>query len=74
MDVQAARMIGAGLAMIGLLGAGLGLGNIFSTLVASIARNPETSQELFAKALIGAGMTELVALLAFVIGLFILFI
>ena len=32
MDVQAAKMIGAGLCMIALLGVGIGLGNIFSKL------------------------------------------
>ncbi|MDX2101198.1 MAG: F0F1 ATP synthase subunit C, partial [Alphaproteobacteria bacterium] len=31
MEVGAAKMIGAGLAVIALLGVGLGLGNIFST-------------------------------------------
>ena len=40
MDVEAAKMIGAGLAVIALMGVGVGIGNIFSTLIASIARNP----------------------------------
>jgi F0F1-type ATP synthase membrane subunit c/vacuolar-type H+-ATPase subunit K len=74
MEIQAARMIGAGLAMLGLIGAGIGLGNIFSTLLASIARNPETSNDLFSKAMIGAAMTEIVALLAFAVGMCILFV
>jgi len=40
MDVEAAKMIGAGIAVIALLGVGVGIGNIFSTFVASVARNP----------------------------------
>ncbi|CAO4842904.1 MAG: ATP synthase subunit c [Holosporales bacterium] len=73
MDFQAAKMIGAGLAMFALLGVGIGLGNIFSTLVSSIARNPETGNELFSKAIIGFALTESVALLAFIVAMIILF-
>ena len=40
MDLASAKMIGAGIAVIALMGVGVGIGNIFSTLIASIARNP----------------------------------
>ena len=40
MELDAAKMIGAGLAVIGLGGVGAGIGNIFSSLISSIARNP----------------------------------
>lgn len=73
MDVQSAKMIGAGLAMFALLGVGIGLGNIFSTLISSIARNPETGNELFSKAIIGFALTESIALLAFIVSMIILF-
>ena len=33
MDVEAAKMIGAGLAVIALAGVGVGIGSIFSSLV-----------------------------------------
>ena len=33
MEVEAAKMIGAGLAVIALAGVGVGIGNIFSALV-----------------------------------------
>ena len=36
MEVEAAKMIGAGLAVIALAGVGVGIGNIFSALVTSI--------------------------------------
>ena len=39
MDVEAAKMIGAGLAVIALAGVGVGI-RLFSSLVSSIARNP----------------------------------
>ena len=37
MDLASAKMIGAGLACIALVGAGIGIGSIFSALVSSIA-------------------------------------
>ena len=33
MDAEAAKFIGAGLAVFALFGVGLGIGNIFSTLI-----------------------------------------
>ena len=47
MDIAAAREIGAGIAVIALAGVGIGLGNIFSTLVSSIARNPASRPHVF---------------------------
>jgi F-type H+-transporting ATPase subunit c len=38
--MAAAKYIGAGLAAIGLTGAGIGIGSIFSSLISSTARNP----------------------------------
>ena len=47
MDLASAREIGAGIAVIALAGVGIGLGNIFSTLVSSIARNPAARPHVF---------------------------
>ena len=47
MDLAAAKMIGAGLACIALVGAGVGIGNVFSALINSVARNP-ASQTIMA--------------------------
>ena len=52
MEVEAAKMIGAGLAVIALAGVGVGIGNIFSALVTSIARNPAARGEVFGLSLI----------------------
>lgn len=40
MLLQAAKYIGAGLATIGLAGAGVGIGTVFGALVLGISRNP----------------------------------
>lgn len=72
MDMAAAKMIGAGLAMLALLGVGIGLGMIFSNLITSIARNPSAKDDVMKVGLIGFALTESIALLAFVTALIIL--
>src|SRR5918911_485526 len=60
MDVQtaaqfvlAAKAIGAGLATIALFGVGIGIGNVFSTLISTVGRNPSVQQRVFPFAIIG---------------------
>ncbi len=33
MEIEAAKVIGAGLAVIGVIGSGIGIGNIFSSFI-----------------------------------------
>ena len=73
MEVEAAKMIGAGLAVIALAGVGVGIGNIFSALVTSIARNPAARSEVFGIGIIGFALTEAIALFALVVALLLLF-
>ena len=73
MDVQAARYIGAGLAVIALMGVGVGIGNIFATLISSIARNPASRNQVFGVGILGFALTESVALFALLIAFLILF-
>lgn len=73
MDVSSAKMIGAGLAMIAALGAGIGLGNIFSSWLTALARNPAAKDKFDTIGYIGAGMTEAIALFALGLGFVILF-
>ncbi|AHI27088.1 MULTISPECIES: ATP synthase subunit C family protein [Acetobacteraceae] len=74
MDIAAAREIGAGIAVIALAGVGIGLGNIFSTLVSSIARNPSARPHVFGLGMLGFALTEAVALYALLIAFLILFV
>lgn len=74
MDLQAAKMLGAGIAMFALLGVGIGLGNIFSSLLDAIARNPNAEPVLFKRALFGFAVTEAIALFALVIAFIIMFV
>jgi F-type H+-transporting ATPase subunit c len=73
MDMTAAKMIGAGLAVVALLGVGIGLGNIFSNLINSIARNPSAKSDVMNVGLLGFALTESIALMAFVTAMMILF-
>lgn len=73
MLLQSAKMIGAGLATIGVCGSGVGIGIVFGSLVSSIARNPSLTQELFKFALLGFALTESVLLFALLIAFLILF-
>jgi len=71
--VQAAKLIGAGAATIGLAGAGAGIGTVFGSLVIGIARNPSLKQELFRTAILGFALTEAMALFALMMAFLILF-
>lgn len=73
MDVEAARMIGAGLATIALAGVGIGIGTIFGNFVAAAARNPAATPKVFGNVLLGFALTEAIALFALLIAFLILF-
>ena len=53
MDLASAKMIGAGLACIALVGAGVGIGNVFSALISSVARNPASQSQVQPFAFLG---------------------
>jgi F-type H+-transporting ATPase subunit c len=73
MDASAAQMIGAGIAVLALWGVGIGLGNIISTLIGAIARNPSAKDDLFRIGILGFALTEAVALFALLIAILILY-
>lgn len=73
METEAARMIGAGLAVFALMGVGVGIGNIFSSLIESISRNPASREQVFPVGILGFALTEAVALFALLIAFLILF-
>jgi len=74
MELEAAKMIGAGLAVIGLGGVGAGIGSIFSSLTSPSARNPDSEGKVFGRAILGFALVEAVALYALVIAMLILFV
>lgn len=71
--VTAAKLIGAGVATIGLAGAGVGIGNVFSSLLIAVSRNPNEKDELFRFAILGFALTEAIALFSLMMAFLILF-
>jgi len=67
-----AKYIGAGLATIGVVGAGAGIGIVFSGLLISISRNPSKESKLMQLALLGFALTEAMGLLALMMAFLIL--
>nr|WGW14715.1 ATP synthase F0 subunit 9 [Bangiopsis subsimplex] len=73
MTVQAAKMVGAGMATVGLTGVGAGIGIVFGALVIAYARNPMLKQQLFGYTILGFALTEAIALFALMMAFLILF-
>jgi F-type H+-transporting ATPase subunit c len=75
MDPNAAKLLGAGLAMgLGAIGPGVGLGIMIGKALEAIARQPEVSGDVRTNMFIGIGVTEAVALYAFVVALILIFV
>jgi F-type H+-transporting ATPase subunit c len=72
-DIEAAKLIGAGLATIGVAGAGVGIGTIFGQYVSGGLRNPAAAPKMFGNVLLGFALTEAVALYALVMAFLIMF-
>ena len=73
MDLAAAKMIGAGLACFALIGAGIGIGNIFGNYLSSAMRNPSAAPGQFTNLLIGFALAEATGLFGLLVALIILF-
>ncbi len=73
MEVEAAKAIGAGLAAIGVLGGGVGVGIVFGNYMNAAARNPSLKDELRTYAFLGFALSEATSLFALVIAFIILF-
>jgi F-type H+-transporting ATPase subunit c len=74
MDLEAARMIGAGIACIALAGAGMGIGNIFGNYLNAALRNPAAADSQRTNLLLGFALAEATGLIGFVVAMMILFV
>lgn len=71
--IESAKLIGAGIATIGLTGAAVAAGIIFGNLISSTSRNPTLKSELFTMAILGFSLTEAVGLFSLMMSFLILF-
>ena len=69
MELEAAKMIGAGLAAIALAGAGVGIGLIFGNYLSGAMRNPSAAQKQFPNLLLGFALAEATGLFGLVVAL-----
>ena len=72
--IQAAKIIGTGLATTGLIGAGVGIGVVFGALILGVARNPSLRGQLFSYAILGFAFAEATGLFALMMAFLLLYV
>lgn len=73
MELEAARLIAAALALLPIFGVGISLGMIFSSYNEAVGRNPNSMELLDKKFFLTFALTEALAIFTLVISLIILF-
>lgn len=73
METESMKLLAAALALLPLLGIGIGLGMIFASYNQAVGRNPSSAQILDKKFFLTFALTEALAIFALVISLVILF-
>tara|TARA_B100000929_G_scaffold260948_1_gene225450 strand:+ start:211 stop:447 length:237 start_codon:yes stop_codon:yes gene_type:complete len=71
--VEAAKLIGAGLAAIGVTGGGIGIGSLVGGAVQAMGRNPDAAPLIQTNMILGIAFAEAVAIYALAIAFIILF-
>lgn len=71
--LKVGKCIGAGAACSGLIGAGVGIGLVFASLLRSYAYNTKIKSELFAYAILGFALSEAIGLLSLMMSCIILY-
>jgi len=71
---MAAKYIGAGLATMGLIGAGVGLGVLFGQYLSGAMRNPSAAAGAQPMLFLGMALTEALGIFALVMAFIILFV
>jgi F-type H+-transporting ATPase subunit c len=66
-------MIGAGIACVALVGAGIGIGNVFGSYLSGALRNPGAAQSQYTNMLLGFALCEATGLFGLLIAMIILF-
>ena len=68
------KALGAGLAMIGAFGPGIGIGLLVNGAMNGIGRNPDAAGTIQTNMILGIVFTEAIAIYALVVSLIILFV
>jgi F-type H+-transporting ATPase subunit c len=68
------KAVGAGIAMVGALGPGVGIGLLVQGALQAIGRNPDASGQIQTNMILGIVFAEAVAIYCLVVALIILFV
>lgn len=71
--IKSSKIIGSGIATIGLGGVGTGIGIVFGSLINSTGRNPSMRVQLFSYTILGFALVEAIGLFALMISFLLLF-
>jgi F-type H+-transporting ATPase subunit c len=75
MDLQAARALGAGLAIgLGAIGPGIGIGLLTLGALQAMGRNPDVAGNILTNMILGVAFTEAIAIYALVVSLILMFV
>ncbi len=72
--IESAKIIGTGIATTGLIGAGVGIGIVFGSLIIGVSRNPSMQAQLFTYAILGFAFSEATGLFALMMGFLLLYV
>jgi F-type H+-transporting ATPase subunit c len=72
--IVAFKAVGAGLAMIGVVGPGIGIGLVVQGALQAMGRNPDAAGLIQTNMILGVAFTEAVAIYAMVMALIIIFV
>ena len=73
MELEVLKYIGAGISSLGLIGAGVGVGLVFSSYLQGVARNPSAESKMKGLTFVGAAFAEVLGLLAFATSMVIIY-
>jgi F-type H+-transporting ATPase subunit c len=73
MDINAAKMIGAGLAALGMGFAAIGVGTLFGQFLQGALRNPSAADGQFGRLIFGFAVTEALGIFALLVAFLLLF-
>jgi len=72
--MEGLNYVGAGLACLAMLGAAIGVGNIFASYLDGAMRNPSAAPQQFGNLIFGFAVTEALGIFGLLIALLLLFV
>ncbi|HVI42993.1 MAG TPA: ATP synthase F0 subunit C [Anaerovoracaceae bacterium] len=74
MDLNGMLAIGAGIAALGVIGGGIGIGTIGGKAVEAIARQPEAKGDIMSTMILSIAFAEVTSLYALIVSILLIFV